>query len=444
MSPERDELTGLPNRALLKEHLALALARARRSRKGVALLHLDLDNFKLVNDSLGHAAGDVLLRMTAERLEQATRAADLLARPGGDEFLLLITDIEGDAVDAAELAAQRIVDALDPPFAISGTAFQVGVSVGIATCPDDAYDPETLLEAADAAMYRAKDVARGAWARFERSERDPLERLAMTTRLRRALANDEFLLHYQPIFALPSGKLTGVEALIRWHDPERGMIPPGDFIPLAEETGLIEQIGDWVVGAVCSQQATWAARGFEPQISFNVSPRQLRRLDFVSRVAGHLEETGADAGKLTVELTESCTMEDRQSADRILRELHAMGLRLALDDFGTGYSSLSRLREMPVEFLKIDRAFLRAVPEDREASTVVIAVLSLARALGRTAVAEGVETDDQRAFLVAQGCRMAQGFLLGRPIPADEVERLGRPLSPEEAEALAAEGPVVI
>ena len=438
MAPERDELTGLPNRALLKEHLALALARARRAGTGVAVLHLGVDNFKLVNDSLGRAAGDVLLRRAGERLEQATRASDLLARPGADEFLLLLTDVQEDVTVAAERAARRIVDALEPPFEIAGTTFQVSVSIGISCAPRDAHDPETLLEAADAAMYRAKEVARGSYAHFARAERDPLERLAMTTRLRRALANDEFLLHYQPIFALPSGKLTGVEALIRWHDPERGMVPPGDFIPLAEETGLIEQIGDWVVGAVCAQQAEWARRGFEPQISFNVSPRQLRRLDFVPRVAHHLEVSGADAAKLTLELTESSTMEDRARAEPMLRELHEMGLRLALDDFGSGYSSLSRLREMPVEFLKIDRQFLQAVPEDRDASTVVIAVLSLARALGRTAVAEGVETEDQRAFLVAQGCRMAQGFLLGRPIPADEVERLGRPLTAAEAEALGA------
>jgi diguanylate cyclase (GGDEF)-like protein len=421
----RDALTGLPNRDLFEEHLTLALARARRAGTAVAVLHLDIDGFKLVNDSLGRAGGDEVIRSLAARLQEATRTTDLLARPGGDELLLLVADIEGDPLEVAEEAATRISTALRHPFAVSGAEFHLEGSVGIALYPRDASTGQELLEHSDAAMYRAKMVARGGWAAYSPSEADdPRERLSMSTRLRRALAKSEFVLHYQPIFDVPRRELIGVEALIRWHDPERGMIPPNDFIGLAEATGLIEQLGDWVVGAVCEQQVAWAARGLRPQISFNVSPRQLRRLDFAERVAQHIARTGADPRKLTVELTESATMEDPAESEAILRALHAQGLQLALDDFGSGYSSLSRLREMPVETLKIDRAFMREVPGNREASAIVTAILRLSRALGRVAVAEGVETEEQHQFLADEGCPLAQGFLLARPLPASGVEEL--------------------
>jgi diguanylate cyclase (GGDEF)-like protein/PAS domain S-box-containing protein len=420
----RDDVTGLPNRALLQEHLALSLARARRTDAAVALLHIDLDGFRLVNDSLGRAGGDELLNQVAARLQSETRATDLLARPGGDELLLLVSDIAEDPVIAAARAASGVVAALQEPFTAGGTELEIGCSVGISIYPRDARDADELVAHADQAMYRAKAVARGGWALYTQESRDPRGRLALSTRLRRALAEDELLLHYQPIFDLEGGDLIGVEALLRWDDPDRGMIPPGEFIPLAEETGLIEAVGDWVVGAVCRQQVAWAAIGLTPQISFNVSPRQLRRLDFVERVAEHLRATGADPARLTVELTESATMEDPATAEPMLRALHGLGLRLALDDFGSGYSSLSRLLDMPVETLKIDRAFLREVPDNREAAAIITAILRLSRALGRSAVAEGVETEAQRSFLEAQGCPLAQGFLLGRPLPAVGVEAL--------------------
>jgi diguanylate cyclase (GGDEF)-like protein len=421
----RDALTGLPNRALFEEHLNLALARSRRAGTAVAVLHLDIDGFKLVNDSLGRQGGDRAIQRVAERLHAATRTTDLLARPGGDEFLLLIADIDGEPLEIAEEAASRIGTALRTPFEIDGAEFDLEVSSGIAIYPLDAQDAQQLLDHSDGAMYRAKSVARGGWTVYSAAELDnPRERLSMSTRLRRALARDEFVLHYQPIFDVPGRSLIGVEALLRWHDPERGMVPPGDFIPLAEATGLIEQLGDWVVAAVCEQQVDWAARGLSPQISFNVSPRQLRRLDFADRVAEHLARTGANPRKLTVELTESATMEDPAESEVILRALHAQGLQLALDDFGSGYSSLSRLREMPVETLKIDRAFMREVPGNREASAIVTAILRLSRALGRVAVAEGVETEEQHRFLAEEGCPLAQGFLLARPLPAQGVEEL--------------------
>jgi EAL domain-containing protein (putative c-di-GMP-specific phosphodiesterase class I) len=276
-------------------------------------------------------------------------------------------------------------------------------------------------------MHRAKELARGGWAVYAEAERDPLERLSMAARLRRALTAGEFELHYQPIFETAGG-IAGVEALLRWHDAERReRVPPADFIPVAEETGLIEPIGDWVIGAVCAQQAEWASRGITPQISVNVSPRQLRRIDFLTRLGEHLRTTGADPARITVELTESALLQDDGDAEAVLGELRRLGLQLALDDFGAGYSSLSRLREMPMETLKIDRAFLREVPQSAEATAIVTAILSLARALGRTAVAEGVETEEQRAFLEAEGCAHLQGFLLGRPMPPAEVEKLLTP-----------------
>jgi len=330
----------------------------------------------------------------------------------------------------AERVAGQLVAVLAEPFMVAGAEFQVSGSIGIALSPRDAADAETLLGQADSAMHRAKQHVRGGWAAYQRAGGDPLARLSMAARMRRALSAGEFRLHYQPIFAVESGAVGGVEALLRWHDPERGgLVPPGEFIPVAEETGLIESIGDWVVRAVCEQQVEWAARGLTPQIAFNVSPRQLRRLDFTARVAEHLRATGADPARLTVELTESATLQDTGHAEPILRELHELGLQLALDDFGAGYSSLSRLREMPVGTLKIDRAFLRAVPESREASAIVTAILDLARALGRTAVAEGVETEAQLAFLSAQGCPLVQGFLLGRPMPPEQIDALLAPVA---------------
>ena len=307
---------------------------------------------------------------------------------------------------------------------IAGAEFQVTASVGIALGPGDGVDAEALLAQADSAMYLAKDTARGGWAVYRQAGRDPLERLSIAARLRRALVAEEFQLHYQPIFTI-AGEPVGVEALLRWHDPERGaLVAPSEFVPVAEETGLIEPIGDWVIAAVCAQQVEWAARGLNPVISVNVSPRQLRRADFIARVNAHLRDSGADPERITVELTESAMNQDHADAEPTVRALHELGLQLALDDFGAGYSSLSRLRAMPMQTLKIDRAFLREVPENGEAAAIVTAILRLARALGRTAVAEGVETEAQRRFLEDQQCPLLQGFLLGRPMPADAVEAL--------------------
>jgi len=419
-----DPLTGLPNRTMLEEHLKLALAREAGTGAGLALLHVDLDNFRLVNDSLGHGAGDELICGLAARLQEVVGGADLLARAGGDGFLVLLPDVHDDPLDAAERVAAEIGACLAEPFMIAGAEFQVTASVGIALGPGDGVDAEALLAQADSAMYLAKDTARGGWAVYRQAGRDPLERLSIAARLRRALVAEEFQLHYQPIFTI-AGEPVGVEALLRWHDPERGaLVAPSEFVPVAEETGLIEPIGDWVIAAVCAQQVEWAARGLNPVISVNVSPRQLRRADFIARVNAHLRDSGADPERITVELTESAMNQDHADAEPTVRALHELGLQLALDDFGAGYSSLSRLRAMPMQTLKIDRAFLREVPENGDAAAIVTAILRLARALGRTTVAEGVETEAQRRFLADQQCPLLQGFLLGRPMPADAVEAL--------------------
>ncbi len=427
-----DHLTGLPNRALLREHLEPALARARRIGHAVALLYLDLDDFKLVNDSFGHDAGDELLRQVAGRLSAQRRSADVLARQGGDEFLLLLIDVEGDPDAAADAAARRMLSALDEPFRLSGEDFYVGGSVGISIFPCDACDGRTLLRHADAAMYEAKAAGRSGVRRYEERPTAAVDRLSLTTRLRRAVANDELLLHWQPIVSPADGALHALEALVRWRDPVRGLVPPSEFIPVAEETGLIEHVGEWVVDAICRQRLQWRAQGASPRVHLNVSPRELRQGDFAERLLGQLTELAQGLEGLTIEITETVAMRERARTEPLLRQLVAAGAQVAIDDFGSGYSSLTRLRELPVQVLKLDRTLLRDVPARGEAAAVVVAVLDLAAALDMTAVAEGVETEEQRAFLVARGCPLAQGYLLGRPIAAAE---LGELLAGPEARA---------
>jgi diguanylate cyclase (GGDEF)-like protein/PAS domain S-box-containing protein len=421
-----DSLTGLPNRALLAEHMELSLARARRTSNAVALLYLDLDDFKLVNDSLGHAAGDQLLCQIAMRLQDRCRATDLLARQSGDEFLVLLSDVGGDAVGTARIAADGILEVLARPFSIAGTDFHISASIGIAVFPRDANDAEGLLGHADAAMYQAKARGRNTVAVFSGEARQSRERLSLPSRLRRAIERDELVLHWQPIVDPRDGTLRKAEALVRWDDPSRGLVAPVEFIPFAEETGLIDEIGDWVLEALCRQRLAWQAAGVDPGVTFNVSPRQLRRTAFAEHLRARLDAHGLDPSGVTIEVTESAAMGDHGGAEPVLRALAAAGFEVAIDDFGAGYSSLGRLRDLPVQLLKIDRSFLRDVPSRPEATAVVTAILELAGALGMETVAEGVETPEQRAFLVARGCAMAQGFLLGRPGPARDLEPLLR------------------
>ncbi|HEY6758906.1 MAG TPA: EAL domain-containing protein [Baekduia sp.] len=420
-----DSLTGLPNRALLQEHLDLALARARRQGQAVGLLYLDLDGFKLVNDSLGHPAGDELLCHVTMRLSERRRGMDLLARQGGDEFLLLLADLDRQAAEPhARRVADDLLQALAEPFSISGAEFHIGASIGVSLFPRDAADADELLRHADAAMYGAKAAGRNTVTIYDGDPHEPLERLSMTSRLRKALDRDELILHWQPIVDPRDGALRKLEALVRWQDPFRGLVMPDDFIAFAEETGFVDRVGDWVVGAARDQILAWERAGYRPpRVTVNVSPRQLRRPDFGQRLLGLV---GPDdvASRFTVEITESAAMADPLRTDPVLTELVAAGVEIAVDDFGAGYSSLSRLRTMPVQVLKIDRTFLQAVPGDGQATAIVTAIIELAAALGMEAVAEGVENEEQRAFLVDQGCPLAQGYLLGRPAPADEIEPL--------------------
>jgi diguanylate cyclase (GGDEF)-like protein/PAS domain S-box-containing protein len=426
-----DPLTGLPNRAQLEAELRRCVTRAGRAGRAVALLLIDLDNFKLVNDSFGHGAGDRLLRRIAGRLrgvegeqsgdEAADRGRGMLARLGGDEFLILLPELEDGGEAAARQAAEEVAARLAEPFKVSGAEFHVQSSVGISLFPEDAHAPAELLQHADMAMYQSKSRGRAASTVYAQVAHDPLERLSLPARLRRAIAEDELVLYYQPIVELPHGRIVAMEALLRWNDPDRGLVFPDDFIPAAEEMSLLEPIGDWVVGSLAQQILEWREEGLEPHVSFNVSPRQLHRPDFAGELKARLASLGIDPSWLTMELTESATLREPERIGPILRELDASGLRLAIDDFGAGWSSLSRLRVLPVHSLKIDRSFMRDIPYDPGAGAIVDAVIALSDALGMDTVAEGVETRVQALFLAAQGCRLAQGRHFGDPVPAAEL-----------------------
>jgi diguanylate cyclase (GGDEF)-like protein/PAS domain S-box-containing protein len=431
-----DKLTGLPNRALFEEILENAIARARRHDLGVGVLFLDLDNFKLVNDSLGHPAGDALLVQLAERLRGCTRETDMVARQGGDEFLLLLSDLErGTSAPAgsdasllvAQSVAERVQQALRAPFSLDGVEFYASGSIGISLFPQDALDGETLLRNADSAMYRSKKIEPGSYSVFASGDReDPAERLSLTSRLRRAVAEEHWVLHYQPVLDLSDGHAIGVEALVRWQDPSGGLVAPGEFIPLAEELGLIEAIGDWVIDEMAHQQAAWAADGLDLEVSFNLSPRQMWSAQLAEKVLGKISAAGVDPGRVVVEITESTAMADPDRTQKILNELHAWGLTLAIDDFGTGYSSLARLKHMPVDILKIDQAFVRNVDRDLGLAGMVRAMIQLAQSLNMVPLAEGIETQGELIFLRANGCRLAQGFLFAKPVPAEEIPALAR------------------
>jgi diguanylate cyclase (GGDEF)-like protein/PAS domain S-box-containing protein len=421
-----DALTGLPNRAQLESRLRAAVTRARRREQAVALLLVDLDNFKLVNDSLGHTAGDRLLRRIAGRLRGAEGAEGVLARVGGDEFLVLLGDLpRGVAEATARAAADELAHRLGEPFTVAGAEFHVEASVGISIFPDDADGPEALMQHADSAMYQSKGRGRAASTVYAGVTHDPLERLSLSSRLRRAIAGDELELHFQPIVWTGSGRLHSMEALLRWQDPERGLVHPDSFIPAAEEMGLLDPIGAWVIEALSAQVTAWRADGLEPRVSFNVSPRELHRPDFAIELGERLRAAGVDPSNLTMELTESATLREPERIGPLLRDLRALGLQLAIDDFGAGWSSLARLRALPVQMLKIDRSFLREIPDDPEAGAIVRAVIALSDALGMTTVAEGVEQPVQQHFLAAQGCPLSQGRLFGAPLTAAAMtERL--------------------
>jgi diguanylate cyclase (GGDEF)-like protein/PAS domain S-box-containing protein len=421
-----DELTGLPSRSMFEELLELSITRAKHHEASVAVICVDIDDFRLVNDSLGRLAGDEVLNVVAGRLREAARETDLVARRSGDTFLLLLADLEreGDDVEAAvaraETAAQRVLDSLALPFRAGGTELYVSASIGISLFPQDGDETGSLLRNAEAAMLESKKGGH-AYLVSNRGALDSSAKLRFVTRLRKAVESQRWALHYQPILELATGRMQGVEALIRWIEPDGTMVPPGDFIPLAEELGLIEAIGDWVVRELVYQAQAWSELDIDLDISFNLSPRQFWQPDLAEGILERIREGGVDPSRVVVEITESSAMNDPDKAQAILEDLHAGGLRIAIDDFGTGYSSLARIRDMPVDVLKIDRSFVSGVDVDPQNQSIVSAFIELARGLGMTTLAEGIETEGELAFVLERGCVMGQGFYFSKPVPPEEI-----------------------
>jgi diguanylate cyclase (GGDEF)-like protein len=413
-----DELTGLPNRALLNDRMAQALARSRRGGRPVAVLFLDLDGFKFINDSLGHAIGDRLLVEVAARLEASVRQGDTVARLGGDEFVVMLVDME--QADDAALVAQNILHALAQPVLVEGETLHVTTSIGVAVHPADGGDAETLLKHADAAMYRAKEQGRNAYQCYTGAIGARARQYAdLQNALRRAVEQGQFELHFQPQVSLATGRIHAVEALIRWRHPELGLVSPDRFIPLAEETGLIVPIGEWVLRTACRQLQAWRnASCGDLTMAVNLSPRQLHVHDVAQLVRCVLCDTGLPAAALELELTESALIHNTEAVGATLRELKSIGVSLALDDFGTGYSSLSHLRRFPIDVIKIDKSFTFDVTGSAEAASIARAIIAMAHSLGLRTVAEGVETEEQARFLAAHQCDSIQGYHVSRPLPA--------------------------
>ena len=432
-----DTLTGLPNRRLFREQLDRAIAHARRAGNGLAMLFIDLDNFKRVNDTLGHQAGDELLQRTAERMLEVVRGTDWVgresrapldgdsvARLGGDEFIVLLPDIAAPT-DAAAVA-QRVLDALSRPFPIAGHEFQVGASVGITTFPGDGASAEELVRNGDAAMYHAKSLGKGNYQFYDANMNEAArERVRLESALRRALRGDELVLHYQPQYEAASGEIVAFEALVRWQHPERGLLLPGSFIRVAEESGLVRELGQWVLDRACRQAREWRDAGLRPvRMCVNVSNVQFKDPHFDDTVERTLSESGLDPASLELELTETSVMDSEARSKELLSGLKRLGVTVAMDDFGTGYSSLAALRRLPLDVLKIDRSFVRDIETDADDDAIVAAIVSMGRTLGLRLVAEGVETRAQLERVRACGCHVVQGFLLSRPLTSQAAQAL--------------------
>ncbi len=432
-----DELTGLGNRALFNDRIEQAIASASRYKRVGGLLYLDLDHFKRINDTLGHRRGDLLLKQVAERLRHYVRKADLVSRPengdttgsvsrlGGDEFTVLLAELR-QPQDAAQVA-QRLLELLAEPFLVDGEEVFLTASIGISIYPHDGEDPETLLKNADTAMSAAKERGRNSYQFYEESmTAHALERMAVETDLRRAVERKEFQLYYQPLVDLAGGRIAGAEALIRWNHPGRGLVSPAEFIPVAEESGLIVPMGNWVLREAAQQNRAWKQAGLPPlRVSVNLSARQFTQDDVVARVREALKESGLPGSDLELEITESLLMDNTDRAAKILRSLKELGVRIAIDDFGTGYSSLSYLKAFPIDTLKIDRSFIKnMIEKPDDAAAIVEAIIAMAKALRLKVVAEGVETREQLSFLQMLGCDQVQGFFFSRPVPAPDFATL--------------------
>ncbi|BCR04983.1 hypothetical protein DESUT3_20520 [Desulfuromonas versatilis] len=419
-----DELTGLPNRRLFCDLLGQELSRARQRREMVVAMFLDLDRFKNINDTLGHAVGDRLLKAVARRLETCLRREDLVGRLGGDEFMIMLTGIRSP-LDVKSVAG-KILDCLKPSFCLEGHELHIASSIGIALFPEFGGDVETLLKNADTALHRAKELGRNNYQFYSPDmNAKTMRQLGMEAELRKAIERNDLCLHYQPQFEIETGQVVGIEALVRWNHPERGMIPPEDFISLAEETGLIVSIGNWVLSRACAQNRALQDAGLSPlRMAVNLSPRQFNQRDLPEQVAKILRVTGLEPCWLELEITESIIMQDLETTIDQMVRLMELGVRISIDDFGTGYSSLSYLKRFPIQTLKIDRSFVRDIGSDSDDTAIVAAVIALAHNLKLEVVAEGVETQDQLNFLKSRGCDLAQGFLFSRPISAEALLEL--------------------
>ena len=417
-----DPLTDLPNRLLFTDRAEQALASAQVHKRGCALLLLDLDHFKIINDSLGHNVGDQLLKLVGERLKALFGPGVTLARLGGDEFAVLAESCP-QVVQAAGLA-QRMLDAMKQPFIFDGHQLFISASVGISLFPSDALSAEQLLRNADSALFKAKNAGREGYALYtEELTAHAQNRVEIASELRRALHQHELRVYYQPVHDLQDSRLIGVEALVRWEHPERGLVPPGDFIPIAERTGLIADIDAWVLDQSCRQMGRWLAQGVPLNfIAVNVSSRLFARRELYEQVAQVLHDTGLDPAFLELEVTESAVMDDPEAALEQLHRLRELGLRLAIDDFGTGYSSLLRLKRLPVQKLKIDQGFVAGLPWDEDDAAIVRVVIALAKSMGMQVHAEGIEQVEQARFLLEHECDLGQGYWFGRPVPASEID----------------------
>ena len=415
-----DDLTGLANRRYFHERLEEAIEMAQRLNRFVALMFMDLDRFKQVNDTYGHPAGDALLKEVAGQLEATVRQTDTVTRLGGDEFAIILVNLESETT--VNTLATRIIERLSQPVTVDGCLVKSGTSIGISLYPYDAADPDELIRKADHALYQAKAEGRGAYHMYDEAmQAGARARMVIENDMRLALVREEFVLYYQPQVSIPDRRIVGAEALVRWRHPARGLVPPGEFVPVAESSGLIVEMGEWVLRESCARNKAWQDAGLPPiRVAVNISARQFQSENLIPAVELALEESGMDSEWLELEITESVVLADADRVAEKLRLLNDMGVRLALDDFGTGYSSLAYLKRFPVQRLKIDQSFVRNLTMDADDAAITKAVIQLGHSLHLDVIAEGVETEEQLAFLRRQHCREIQGFLIGRPMAADD------------------------